>query len=212
MSTTATRSRRAREKAARKAALLDAAEAVFTRDGLDAARVDDVARAAEISKGLVYAYFADKADLCDAVALRALGRLSVALGRAAYAGGPAFDRLAHFAAAYAAVARERPADFALLHYRVGESPPYAEGSHAAACHEATMALFALLEKVLADGQADGSVRADLDPRRAALALWSGVHGFVSVAAQSNVEAWYGVAADGLVQDGLALLLDGVRSR
>ena len=205
-----TTSRRSREKAARKEALLGAAEAVFARDGLDAARVDDVAGAAEVSKGLVYAYFADKADLCDAVALRALGRLGLALGRVAYTRGAAWERLQGFAGTYAAVARERPADFALLHYRTGQAPPYAEGSHAAACHEATMALFALLEKVLADGQADGSVRADLDPRRAALALWSGVHGFVSVAAQSNVEAWYGVAPDGLVADGLALLLAGVR--
>ena len=203
--------RRSRARRVRQAALVDAAEAVFAERGLDAASMDAVAAQADVSKGLAYTYFADKGDLCDAVAARALRRLRAALAEAVHRPSPdAFGRLAALAGAYAAFARDRPADFALLEYRVGQAPPYAAGSHAAACHRITLGLFSMARRALRTGLADGSVRPGLDPDRAALALWSGLHGFVATALRSDVEAWYGVERAVLLGDGLRLLLDGVR--
>ncbi len=203
--------RRLRARRARQGAIIDAAEAVFAERGLDAASMDAVAAQADVSKGLAYTYFADKGDLCDAVAARALRRLRVALAEAARQPAPdAFTRLGALGEAYAAFARTQPADFALLDYRVGQAPPYETGSHAAACHRTTLGLFSLARRTLRAGLADGSVRPDLDPDRAALALWSGLHGFVATALRSDVEAWYGVERSVLLGDGLRLLLDGVR--
>lgn len=57
--------RRARpmEKAARRRAILDAALAVFARDGFAGARLDEVARRAGVAKGTLYLYFTDKEAL-----------------------------------------------------------------------------------------------------------------------------------------------------
>lgn len=51
-------------------AILDAARAVFSRDGYAASSVDDVAAEAGIAKGTVYLYFKSKEDLYLAALLR----------------------------------------------------------------------------------------------------------------------------------------------
>ncbi len=54
---------RVEQVAARRRGLLDAAGAVFKRDGYTAASVDSIAEEAGLTKGAVYSQFASKADL-----------------------------------------------------------------------------------------------------------------------------------------------------
>ena len=56
-------SRREREKLNRRNEILQAAWKIFASKDYDAATIDDVAAAAELSKGTVYLYFKNKADL-----------------------------------------------------------------------------------------------------------------------------------------------------
>lgn len=56
-----------RRKEARPAEITAAAMSAFAENGYDATRVDDVARRAGISKGLLYRYFETKEDLFKAV-------------------------------------------------------------------------------------------------------------------------------------------------
>ena len=56
-------SRRERERLSRRDDILQAAWEVFSSKDYDSATVDDVAAAAELSKGTVYLYFQNKADL-----------------------------------------------------------------------------------------------------------------------------------------------------
>jgi AcrR family transcriptional regulator len=51
----------------RKEAILDAALSVFAEDGYQAARLDDVARRADVAKGTLYLYFDDKEKLFEEV-------------------------------------------------------------------------------------------------------------------------------------------------
>jgi AcrR family transcriptional regulator len=55
--------RRAREGQSRLAAILVAAEHVFTRNGYFHARMDDIADAAELAKGTLYYYFKSKDEI-----------------------------------------------------------------------------------------------------------------------------------------------------
>lgn len=59
--------RRRRRKEARPSEIVDAARAEFIDKGFSAARIDDVARRAGVSKGLVYVYFPSKEALFEAV-------------------------------------------------------------------------------------------------------------------------------------------------
>ncbi|MFJ3791343.1 TetR family transcriptional regulator [Kitasatospora sp. NPDC090091] len=62
----------ARDSAATKARLLDAAFAEFAAYGIAGARVDRIAEAANANKRLIYVYFGNKEQLFDAVIERAL--------------------------------------------------------------------------------------------------------------------------------------------
>jgi len=55
--------RREREEYGRLEAILVAAESVFTRSGYHEARMDDIAAAAELSKGTIYYYFKSKDEI-----------------------------------------------------------------------------------------------------------------------------------------------------
>ena len=61
-----------RRKDARPAEIVDAALAVFAEKGFSAARIDDVAARAGISKGTLYLYFTSKEELFKAVVRQAL--------------------------------------------------------------------------------------------------------------------------------------------
>jgi len=58
-----TATRRAREKDAKRRAILVAAIRCFGRKGYDATSLDDVRRDADVAKGTLYLYFRNKADL-----------------------------------------------------------------------------------------------------------------------------------------------------
>ena len=59
----------------RKNQILDAAEQVFTKKGLDDARMDDIAEQTGLSKGTLYLYFKSKDELVIAILNRIFGGL-----------------------------------------------------------------------------------------------------------------------------------------
>ncbi|MEO1323931.1 MAG: TetR/AcrR family transcriptional regulator [Pseudomonadota bacterium] len=65
LTTEAPRNRRELQKEAKRSALIDAALAVFSRVGFAAAKMDDVAEEAGVSKGTVYLYFDSKEKLFE---------------------------------------------------------------------------------------------------------------------------------------------------
>jgi len=68
--------RKEREKQQRREEIVQAAERVFFSRGFEKATMDDVAEAAELSKGTLYLYFKSKEDLHMAVALKGIAMLN----------------------------------------------------------------------------------------------------------------------------------------
>ena len=56
-------SRRERKKIAARAQILSTAIDLFSRRGLDAVTIDEIAAAADVGKGTIYNYFATKEDI-----------------------------------------------------------------------------------------------------------------------------------------------------
>lgn len=67
--------RRARERELRRQQIIDAAEKVFLDRGLDAARMEEIAATAELSKGALYLHFQSKGELYMVVLSRFITRL-----------------------------------------------------------------------------------------------------------------------------------------
>ena len=81
-----TQTRREREREERHAAILAAARSVFFPHGLYTATMDEVAAAAEVSKGTVYLYFPTKETILAHLLQEGLALLTEALGKGIHAG------------------------------------------------------------------------------------------------------------------------------
>jgi AcrR family transcriptional regulator len=133
---------------ANRAALLDAAARLFAAQGPGVA-LDAVARDAGVSIATLYRHFPRREDLVAATYARdiaALGEVDALL-----AAGTAADALAGWLARFVDFARTKRVLGDLLHALPEGATPPARGT-----------VLAALERLLAAGAADGSLRADRD--------------------------------------------------
>jgi AcrR family transcriptional regulator len=100
-------SRRERKKIAARSQILSAAIDLFSRRGLDAVTMDEIAAAADVGKGTIYNYFATKEDIVVAFMADLEARIAPAIARFRPGARPV-DRVL--------------ADYILLHCRLKE--PY----------------------------------------------------------------------------------------
>jgi AcrR family transcriptional regulator len=102
--------------------ILDAALAVFDEQGLDGARLDDIARRAGISKGTIYLYFPNKEELFREVVRSTIGaQLRIAEGRLAARGAEqsAAEQLREYMSEWWSFLR-RPETLAVYRLVIGE--------------------------------------------------------------------------------------------
>lgn len=143
----------------RSMAILDAAEAILLRDGFGRAGMAEVARAAGVSDGLIYRYYPGKKALLDAVLARFYERILARL-EAEMAATAGFARsLETLIATHLHVLEE---DAGLCRLFIAEVRGAAEypGSQLYALNRRYTSV---LLRLLAQGKAEGVVRADVDP-------------------------------------------------
>lgn len=179
---TRSRQRREDEKERRREAIIDAAEAVFSSAGFETAKMEDVARAARVSRALVYLYFANKAELHFAVCLRGLRLLRGHFAAAAAAEPRGYDQVLAIGRAYVAFADAHPLYFAAMSRFEAHRPDAAQlGDTERAVLEAGNAVHQVTVAALRAGMRDGSVRRLQDPLLVAITLWGFIHGTIQIA-------------------------------
>ncbi|MFF7166831.1 TetR/AcrR family transcriptional regulator [Streptomyces sp. NPDC008086] len=94
--------------AARKAQIFEAAAAVFARQGYHNARMDDVVKAAGLSKGGLYWYFKSKEELATGLVHQMLAHEADAIQAVMDSETPAADRLQHLVRAFAGDLTKNP--------------------------------------------------------------------------------------------------------
>jgi len=104
---TTVESRRERKKAAARTHILSTAIDLFSRHGIDAVTIDEIAAAADVGKGTIYNYFATKEDIVVAFMADLEARLAPAVARFRPGKRPVDRALA---------------DYILVHFRLKE--PY----------------------------------------------------------------------------------------
>ncbi len=173
-----TASRRERERAQRRDDILQAARLVFFERGFHAATVDDVAVAAEVSKGTVYLYFDTKETILAHLLLEGLDMLIAEL-EAAYAADrrlAARTRLRRMADAYLKFFQQNPEYYRLL--MAFDGGQFQATIDAGVYQEVlTRSLRGIewLERAVKQAQAEGLIAVE-NPREAAGVLWAGLNG------------------------------------
>lgn len=141
---------------------------VFAEKGFAAAKLEDIARRAGVSKGTLYLYFADKAELFRAVVRDAIAPNVQAIATAVSAiDAPFADMVRMFLARFAEREAQLPVG-AVAKIVIGESrnfPELARVWHDEVASKAIAALSALIERAQQRGEARPG-----DPRLYALSL------------------------------------------
>ncbi|KAA3659259.1 MAG: TetR family transcriptional regulator [Chloroflexi bacterium] len=153
--------------------LLDAALAVFSSKGYQAARLQDIATAAGTTRGAIYHHFSNKAELYKALIRDASQQGNVAIQTAVSAGGSftdIFQRIFTTTLQLLATDERFRQVTALSLYKTGISPELAD-LEAQRLQQADT-LVAGIAATMQQGIANGEFRADISPETMARAFLS----------------------------------------
>ena len=171
--------RRTKEEAAvTRATLLRTALAVFSVKGYSAATLDDVAKAAKVTRGAIYWHFKSKADLYNTLVEEFSARGAAVVQQAVAEGGTLLEILRRVFVSQCALIeddQEARAVMELALFKTGQHRELKAGREKQI--EAGTALIAGIANAMQMGVAQGSLRADLDPTdmaRAFVAFENGV--------------------------------------
>jgi AcrR family transcriptional regulator len=164
----------------RRAAIVEEARALISRDGLDALTLRRLAEQFSVSAPALYAHFHDKEDLLRAVAERQFDELMARYRDIDAAADPArpLDRVRAQCRNYVRLSQQDPELFRVMFLfppDFGGVLAVPEGSELPAATRAFQAALGALEDAIAAGHLDAQ-----DPLPVALTLWAGVHGVANI--------------------------------
>jgi TetR/AcrR family transcriptional regulator, fatty acid metabolism regulator protein len=148
--------------------LLAAAVRVFARKGYHASRVGDIAEEAGVAYGLLYHYFQSKEEVLLTVFRETWRELIATIKSVEEAGDPPREQLRKVAEILLRSWRRDPELVRVLVLEVTRSP------HLPGEMDEIAASFAAIQEIVERGQADGSIRADLDARLASYIFYGAV--------------------------------------
>jgi AcrR family transcriptional regulator len=173
--------RREREKEQRRNDILDAAEGLFFTKGIKEATMDQVAEAAELSKGTLYLYFKSKEEIYLGIYMRALRILHRMFDEVMVSEVTGIEKVRAIGRAYYGFSQQHPDYFdAMMYFDVEGLEPLAEGSMALECHNSGIGLLETVADAVRAGVEDGTIRSDLDPMKTAILLWAQTDGVIRV--------------------------------
>lgn len=172
--------RRRREKQERHSAILRAAETVFRARGVSDATMDDIARAAEVSKGTLYLYFQNKDHLFLAIANQFLEELTHLIA-ALPAQGTGFERTQRVFRTYADFAHNDSARCKTSMSWILSGYSTADKSEAFDRYrELVGELYRLFAEAIEAGKKDGSIAPDLETPEVIVQVWAGTLGVLTL--------------------------------
>lgn len=177
--------RREREREARRNRILDAAERVFYDNGFDAAKMEDVAEAAQLGKGTLYLYFKTKDDLALGLVLRHQRAVVENFEAARADATDGVELLRQLLNIYATRMSEPIEHLKLVMSRWAAAQPFEVES---AGGEQALAnirrIFGIVCEAIERAQGEGLLRDDMPPPRLAVFMLSSVNGAMLIRLQA----------------------------
>ena len=181
------------------ARVMRAAEPIAER-GLDQTKIEDIAEVTGVPKATLYYYFAGKEEVLAFLLIDLLATMTDAVAIAVDGDGSARERLAGAVRAQVGMMADQPMVWLALLSERGRAGRIPEIAQALAS-----AFYQPVERLLAEGVEDGSLRAVPARRVTAMAIF----GAVTVSGLAHLMAGEALPVD-LADQVVSLLLDGVR--
>jgi len=152
----------------RRRQILEAAVRVFARSGYHGSRVGDIAEEAGVAHGLLYHYFSSKEQVLQTVFRENWGELLERFRAVETSDEPAGQKLEGIAKILLRTWRNDPDLVTVMVREVARSQQLQEQV------EEVREAFAIVQRVIEQGQADGTFRADVDARLASWVVYGGL--------------------------------------
>ncbi len=201
LNTPATRG--ARRAARTRAAILDAAEQSFRRDGYRGSRIEVIAEDADVSIGSIYNHFGDKDGLYAALAERSLELFAQYMEAAYAAGTTPLEQVMACGDAYLRFHLEHPGAFRFLAFTGVEGGPAAHDANAMA------GILDEFEATLQRAIDIGEVRPELDAWQLSRFLWGGWNGVVALGLRADPLELTEEQIAAVIQTGRKLVVEGL---
>ena len=148
--------------------ILDAAIRVFAERGYHEARVGDIAEDAGVAHGLLYHYFASKDDVLRTIFVENWGQLIARFRAVEGADEPAGEKLEGIAKILLRTWRNDPALVTVMVREVARSHQLQDRV------DEVREAFAIVQRIVEEGQAEGVFRRELDARLASWLFYGGL--------------------------------------
>ena len=204
--------RKEREKELRSENIIDAAERIFFNKGFEHATMNDVAEEAELSKGALYLYFHSKNELCMAILQRSLlilkGIFELLRDDKNYTGIEKFPKLAEL---FINFTKQYPNHYnSLLSYREHRGNCPATGKIIKSTIEENKNINNIISDIIKEGQADKTIKKDIDADKLSLALWGNFTGIMPSSILSE-KAITDFNPEAIIEYHFELLLNAIRT-
>jgi AcrR family transcriptional regulator len=155
--------------------ILDAAVRVFARQGFHSTRVSDIADEAGVAYGLVYHYFKSKDEVLNELFTERWSLLLAAIGEADTGGGTPREKLGAVAGFIIDSYRHDPELMKVIIVEVTRAANSFGRTHLPQIRRA----YDSITKIVADGQAEGAFRSDIDPAFASMSFYGAIEQLLS---------------------------------
>lgn len=204
--------RKEREREQRREEILNAAQKIFFEKGLQSATMDEIAEAAELSKGTLYLYYSSKEDLYLAVMMRGLDILHEMFVKSISDASSTMDAIRQLGFTYYEFFQKHRNFFRMfnflqhpgLHKQVSEEMRQL-------CNGQTQKVWSVVIGIIQRGIDEGILKAGLHPAETAVILWSSATSIL-IRIDNENEQWrtsLGVNLVDVLFKANALLMDAI---
>jgi AcrR family transcriptional regulator len=172
--------RKEREKEHRKEEILDAAQKIFFEKGLIVATMDEIAEAAELSKGTLYLYYSSKEDLYLAVMMRGTEELYGEFERIGLSQRSSVEKIIKLGDAYKKYFYKHRKFFRMSHFL--QAPQFhkqVSDEMRKNCDVEGQKMWNVTNNILQRGIEDGVLRPNFNPIELGVILWSNTTALLS---------------------------------
>jgi AcrR family transcriptional regulator len=165
--------RKEREKEHRKEEILDAAQKVFFDKGLPTATMDEIAEAAELSKGTLYLYYKSKEDLYLGVMMRGMQTLFIEYEGLAASPDSPLRKIMKLSELYIDFFTSNRKFFRMFHFlQMPQFHKQVSDEMQQSCGIETRKLWDMVIGIMKKGMEADILRSDLNPIEIGIILWS----------------------------------------
>lgn len=204
--------RKAREKEARKKAILEAAKSIFFEKGFKSATMDQIAEIAELSKGSLYLYFSSKEELYVSILVEGMEILRESFNKAVEGADSWEKKIRSIGHAYYMFYQEFENYYKILFLlQHGEIASNVSEPLLWKCSDMGLSCLTFLSNAIQEGMNAGEIEPS-DPMELAVVLWGSINGVIFLYREEENRKFITSCLDDLIKKSIDLMIKGLRKR